>query len=123
MCDLNELNNNLVQNHSTCQNSCNYVNVNLNVHKHNMNEGDNNNYPGCPPMMADGRAFTDYRSASIIEQTNLHNSGHSDHHNQRQCDTNNGDKIIENINNHVNAKMQCNCCDELCQSRKQNVSQ
>jgi hypothetical protein len=120
MCDIEKSDN---QNHQTCENNCTFNNLDLTNSRHLTNEGHNNNYEGCPPMMADGRAFTDYLSSSVREQMHLHNSKHTNHNEQRNCDINNGDKIIENINNHINAKMQCNCCDEVCQARKQNNSQ
>lgn len=70
----------------------------------------NNKYPGCPAMMNDGRAFTDFRSPCYVNnlirvKNNIHNS-----YDYRQFLIHNADNIMSSLRKYNIQKNGCTPC-------------
>lgn len=65
----------------------------------------NNKYDGCPALMADGRAFTDYRSSNLINETIRAQNNLGNSHDYREFLTNNALQLM-----HINGKITANEC-------------
>ena len=71
----------------------------------------NNKYFDCPARMDDGRAFTDYRSSSSVDDMIRYSNNVLGSYEYRQFLINNSKNIMAINNNYVNSKMGCNSCN------------
>lgn len=71
----------------------------------------NNKYPGCPALMDDGRAFTDYRSSCYINNILKVKNGIKNNYEYRQFLVNNGSNLINTIRLYNIEKSSCTPCD------------
>jgi hypothetical protein len=74
------------------------------------NKTSNNKYFDCPARMDDGRAFTDYRPNSDVNDMIRYSNNMMSSYEYRQFLINNGDKIMEVNNKYTNDKLGCNNC-------------
>ena len=79
----------------------------------------NNKYPGCPPRMADGRHFTDYRPNTDINNMIRMNNDIINNYTYRNFLTDNAEKIMK-----INDKLSCdrNCCSPCTNNNNYDVS-
>ena len=115
-----------ITNHQTCESIHQYSSVDPNCSRHLYDEGQNNQHLGCPAIMSDGRALTDHRQANHRELHNqkkikeTNSSTVINHHDERAHHNKHSDKIIDEELHYINLKLNCNCCDAICQARKVN---
>ena len=76
----------------------------------NCDKTSNNKYFDCPAIMSDGRIFTDYRQAYVInDQIKLKNKQFNNY-SYRQFLINNGDNLMKANNDYINTKAGCPSC-------------
>ena len=111
-------------NHPTCEVNSYHAKVDPQCSTHLQNHGSNNQYAGCPAIMFDGRQFTDYRSASHANYADqqrikkVNGPNIKSHHDEKLYHINHATTILNDHSNHIHAAMNCNCCDDICQKRK-----
>ena len=71
----------------------------------------NNKYFDCPARMDDGRAFTDYRSSSTVNDMIRYSNNTMTSFDYRQFLTNNATKIMEVNNVYTKEKVGCDSCN------------
>ncbi len=87
----------------------------------------NNKYFGCPPRMADGRNFTDYRPECYINNLIRQNNSISNSFQYRMFLTHNADKLMKINRDYTSTKNCCGPChpqtdiSKLCNSNQNNV--
>jgi len=74
------------------------------------NKTSNNKYFDCPALMADGRAFTDYRPSSYVDDTIRVQNRVFDSYSYRQFLIHNGLNIMETNNKYNDMKNGCASC-------------
>lgn len=72
----------------------------------------NNKYFNCPPRMADGRHFTDYRPRCKVTNELLKDSGSKGSHNLRMYLTRNTNTLLKKIRKNNSSKNGCGPCQE-----------
>lgn len=76
----------------------------------NCDKTSNNKYFDCPAIMSDGRIFTDYRQAYVInDQLKLQNKQFNNY-SYRQFLINNGQNLIDSNNQYIQNKAGCPSC-------------
>jgi hypothetical protein len=87
----------------------------------------NNKYFGCPPRMADGRNFTDYRPECYINNLIRQNNSINNSFQHRMFLTQNADKLMKINRDYTSTKNCCGPChpqtdiSKLCNSNQNNV--
>lgn len=76
----------------------------------NCDQASNNKYFNCPAIMNDGRIFTDYRQAYVINDQLKLNNKKLDNYSYRQFLINNGDNLMKANNEYINNKAGCPSC-------------
>jgi hypothetical protein len=71
----------------------------------------NNKFFDCPPMMADGRNFTDYRSNRYVNQLVAQNNNVQSSNQYRKFLMNNAEGLMELSHKYLYQKNGCNECD------------
>jgi len=79
--------------------------------KNNCNSASNNKYLDCPAIMSDGRAFTDYRPSSTVDDMIRLSNNVMSNFEYRQFLTNNGDSIMQINNKYLENKLGCGNCN------------
>jgi len=77
----------------------------------NCDKTSNNKYFDCPARMDDGRAFTDYRSSSSVNDMIRYSNNTMTSFDYRQFLTNNATKIMEVNNAYTKEKVGCDSCN------------
>ena len=75
------------------------------------NKTSNNKYFNCPALMSDGRAFTDYRPSSDVNNMIRYSNNVMSNYEYRQFLINNASKIMEVNNMYANDKLSCPDCN------------
>lgn len=75
------------------------------------NKTSNNKYFDCPARMDDGRAFTDYRPNSTVNDMIRYSNNIYGSNEYRQFLINNSVNIMNITNNYTSSKMGCNSCN------------
>jgi hypothetical protein len=75
------------------------------------NKTSNNKYFNCPARMNDGRAFTDYRSSSSVDDMIRYSNNVMSNYEYRQFLIHNADKIMKVNNQYTSEKMGCTDCN------------
>ncbi len=75
------------------------------------NKTSNNKYFDCPARMDDGRAFTDYRPRSTVDNMIRINNGIQSSYEYRQFLMHNATKIMDVNNMYTEDKVGCNSCN------------
>ena len=71
----------------------------------------NNKYFNCPPRMADGRQFTDYRPNSYVNDLVRYSNNVMSSYNYRLFLTNNAEKLMQINNEYIYEKSKCVPCN------------
>ena len=71
----------------------------------------NNKFFNCPALMSDGRAFTDYRESSYINNSLLNNNNFNSSYQYRQWLIHNATKLMANNNAYNNRLNSCGPCN------------
>lgn len=79
----------------------------------NCNKTSNNKYFNCPARMDDGRAFTDYRPSSDVENMIQYSNNIMSSYQYRQFLIHNADKIMNVNTTYSNNKLSCDNCDAV----------
>ena len=75
------------------------------------NKTSNNKYFDCPARMDDGRAFTDYRQSSTVNDMIRYSNNIMGSNEYRQFLIHNAVNIMNVSNNYTSSKMGCNSCN------------
>ena len=75
------------------------------------NKTSNNKYFDCPARMDDGRAFTDYRPDSTVNDMIRYSNNVMGSNEYRQFLIHNAVNIMNVSNNYTSSKMGCNSCN------------
>lgn len=75
------------------------------------NKTSNNKYFDCPARMDDGRAFTDYRPSSTVNDMIRYSNNIMGSNEYRQFLIHNAVNIMNVSNNYTSSKMGCNSCN------------
>jgi hypothetical protein len=75
------------------------------------NKTSNNKYFECPALMEDGRAFTDYRPSSDVENMIQYSNNIMSSYEYRQFLINNANKIMDVNTMYASNKLSCNDCN------------
>ena len=81
------------------------------VEESNCHKTSNNKYFDCPARMDDGRAFTDYRASSTVDNMIRYSNNTMSSFEYRQFLINNASEIMNVTNNYIKEKVGCNSCD------------
>jgi hypothetical protein len=84
---------------------------NRNISNNTCNKTSNNKYFDCPALMSDGRAFTDYRQSSQVDNMIQYSNNIMSSYQYRQFLINNADKIMDVNTMYATNKLSCNNCD------------
>jgi hypothetical protein len=84
---------------------------NRNISSNTCNKTSNNKYFDCPALMSDGRAFTDYRQSSQVDNMIQYSNNIMSSYQYRQFLINNADKIMDVNTMYATNKLSCNNCD------------
>ena len=79
--------------------------------KNNCNSASNNKNLDCPAIMSDGRAFTDYRPSSTVDDMIRLSNNVMSNFEYRQFLTNNADNLMQINNKYLQNKMGCDNCN------------
>ena len=85
-----------------------FTNQNNNINT--CNKTSNNKYLQCPALMADGRAFTDYRPSSDVENMIQYSNNIMSSYQYRQFLIHNANQIMDVNSMYTNNKLSCNNC-------------
>lgn len=77
----------------------------------NCNRTTNNKYFNCPPLMSDGRQFTDYRSHNYVNDLIQQSNNTKSNYEYRQFLIHNASKIMKMNNDYMNTMNGCNECN------------
>jgi hypothetical protein len=86
------------------------MNQNNNVNN-SCNKTSNNKYFDCPARMDDGRAFTDWRPSSDVENMIQYSNNIMSSYQYRQFLIHNANEIMNVNSMYSNNKLSCNNCD------------
>jgi hypothetical protein len=75
------------------------------------NKTSNNKYFSCPARMDDGRAFTDYRPSSSVDDMIRYSNNVMSSYEYRQFLIHNGTNIMKVNSQYTNDKMSCDSCN------------
>ena len=79
--------------------------------KSECNKTSNNKYFDCPARMDDGRAFTDYRPSSTVDDMIRYSNNVMSSYDYRQFLMNNANNIMDVNNNYTKEKVGCDSCN------------
>lgn len=79
--------------------------------KGNCNKTSDNKYFDCPAVMNDGRAFTDYRPSTTVDDMIRIGNNVRSNYEYRQFLTNNATAIMEINNKYLDNKLGCPGCN------------
>jgi hypothetical protein len=79
----------------------------------NCNKTSNNKYFDCPARMDDGRAFTDWRPSSTVDDMIRYSNNVFSNYEYRQFLIHNADKLMNINSKYTQDKVGCNSCNAV----------